>query len=280
MEIVFDKVTFVINKATPLEKTILNEVSFSIVESGIYSFIGSSNSGKTAIGDLINALVCPTKGKVKIGKFINNGRRIRNINKLRFETGYVYKNPYDMFITKTVAKELEYGMKNFNYKTDKTALRVNDALKLVGLDESYLEKNPLELNLVDAKKIALACVLIYNPSIIILDEYTTGLGFEDKNDLIRLLRMLKNKYRKTIILLSKDTNFCYQITDKVFIMNLTRIIKEGNRDLLEDEELLTENGLEVPGIVSFVNRCNKEGHEINHYVNILDLIKGVYRDVF
>ena len=86
MEIKFDKVTFVINKNTPLEKTILNDVSFNISECGIYSFIGSSNSGKTAIGDLINSLVKPTKGKIS---FTKNGRRITSINKIRFETGYV-----------------------------------------------------------------------------------------------------------------------------------------------------------------------------------------------
>ncbi len=280
MEIVFDKVTFIINKNTPLEKTIINEVSFNIIEPGIYSFIGASNSGKTAIGDLINALVYPTDGKVKIGRFINDGRRIRNINKLRFETGYVYKNPYDMFINKTVKDELEYGMKYFKYKTDKLNIRVPDALKLVGLDDSYLYLNPLNLTLVEAKKVALASVLIYNPSIIILDEFTTGLGKSDKDELIRLLRLLKNKYRKTIILLSKDTDFCYKITDRVYLLYLTRLVKEGDRELLEDEELLKSIHLEVPKIVSFVNECNRKGHEINHYNNILDLIKGVYRDVF
>ncbi|UKI58619.1 MAG: hypothetical protein L6V81_04390 [Clostridium sp.] len=47
---------------------------------------------KTAIGDLINALLVPTKGSVKIGRFTNNGiNRIKNIDKLRFDTGYVYK---------------------------------------------------------------------------------------------------------------------------------------------------------------------------------------------
>ena len=280
MEIVFNKVSFIINKGTPLEKTIIQDVTFDITEPGIYSFIGSSNSGKTAIGDLINALVYPTSGVVKIGRFKNNGRRIRNINKLRSETGYVFKNPYDMFITKTVKEELEFGLKYFDYKTDKMALRVNDALKLVELDESYLEKNPLELSLVEAKKIALASALIYNPSIIILDEYTTGLSHNDKEDLIRLLRLLKNKYRKIIILLSKDTDFCYKITDKVFIMHLTKLLNVGERNLLENEELLKEAKLETPKIVSFVNRCNKEGHEIHHCNNILDLIKEVYRDVF
>lgn len=280
MEIVFDHVTFVINNNTPLEKTILDDASFTIEKPGIYSFLGASNSGKTAIGDLINALISPDEGTVKIGRFINDGRRIRNINKLRLETGYVFKNPYDMFINKTVEKELQFGMKYFKYKTDKMAIRVPDALKLVGLDESYLRLNPLRLTLVDAKKVALACVLIYNPSIIILDEFTAGLSHSDKEELIRLLRILKNKYRKTIIMLSKDTSFCYQISDYVYLMKLTKIVAKGDKTLLEDSEVLENCGLKVPEIVTFVQACNKKGHEIDYYTNILDLIKGVYRDVF
>ena len=74
MEIKFDHVSFVIDAYTPLEKTIISDVSFEIKSPGIYSFIGRSNSGKTAIGDLINALIMPTNGKVKIGRFINDGR--------------------------------------------------------------------------------------------------------------------------------------------------------------------------------------------------------------
>ena len=120
MEIKFEHVSYVVNEYTPLEKTILNDVSFSMKGPGIYAVLGSSNSGKTAIGDLINALLVPTKGSVKIGRFTNNGvNRIKNIDKLRFDTGYVYKNPYDMFFNNTVKKEIEYGMKYFKYKLEK-----------------------------------------------------------------------------------------------------------------------------------------------------------------
>ncbi len=280
MEIVFDKVSFVINQGTRLEKTILNDISFNIIDSGIYSFVGASNSGKTAIGDLINALVSPTKGEVRLGKFKNNGKRIRNVNALRKQTGYLYKNPYDMFFNKTVLKEISFGMKHFKYKTEKIDTRVNDSLKLVGLDLSYLNRNPMELSLIEAKKVALACVLIYNPKVIILDEYTNGLSASDKEELARLLKLLKNKYKKIIILLSKDTSFVYSITDYVYLMHLTRIISEGKKIILESDNRLKDIGLEPPKIVSFVNACNKKGHEINQYTNILDLIKGVYRDVF
>ena len=280
MEIRFDHVSFVIDAYTPLEKTIISDVTFEIKNPGIYSFIGKSNSGKTAIGDLINALIMPTRGRVKIGRFINDGRMIKNINKLRFQTGYVFKNPYDMFFNKTVKSEIEFGMKYFKYKLEKIDLRASDALKLVGLDDSYLNMNPHELTLVDAKKVALACALVYNPNILILDEYTAGLNSNDKKELIRLLRLLKNKYKKTIILLSKDTNFCYQITDYVYLMHMTKLVAFGGKELLRDIDALNQIGVEVPKIVTFIDECKKKGRYIHDYDNILDLIKGVYRDVF
>ncbi len=280
MEIIFDHVSLVINENTPLEKTILKDVSFDIKGNGIYSFVGASNSGKTGVADIINALLSPTSGKAIIGDKVNDGRRIKNVNSLRLETGYVYKNPYDMFFNKTVEEEIRFGIKYFKYRTKKVKMRIQDALTLVGLDESYLKIDPQILNLVDAKRVALACVLAYNPSVIILDEFTNGLSYKDKTEMVRMLRQLKNNYNKTIILLTKDTTFAYQASDEVFLLHLTRLVASGDKSLLRDSEVLNNIGLEVPPIVAFVEECNKQNHDINYYVNIQDLIKGVYNDVF
>ena len=256
MEIVFDHVGLKINENTPLEKTILQDVSFEIFKNGIYSFVGASNSGKTAIADIINALIAPTSGKAHIDGRINDGRRIKNINSLRLETGYVFKNPYDMFFNKTVEEEIKFGIKYFKYRTKKVEMRVQDALTLVGLDESYLNVNPQILNLVDAKKVALACVLAYNPSIIILDEFTNGLSSKDKTELARMLRTLKNNYNKTIIVLTKDTSFAHTVSDEVYLLYLTKLIAKGDRTLLRDAQVLSRIGLEVPPIVKFVAKFN------------------------
>ncbi len=280
MEIIFDKVTYIINYKTSLEKTILNNISFEIKDSGVYSFVGASNSGKSAIGDIINALVEVTSGKVKIGKYILDGRKYNDLNKLRSITGYVFRNPYDMFFNKTVEKEIKFAINHFNYKVKDINKRVLDALKLVNLDESYLKKNPFDLSLVEAKKIAFACALVYNPKIIILDEITNGLNYSDRKELLRLIRLLTTKYKKTIILLSKDTSFCYQISDYVYLMYTTKIVASGDKRILEDGELLKNIKLEEPNISSFVNACNKKGHDIYHYTNIHELIKGVFRDVY
>ena len=282
MEIIFDHVGLKINQNTPLEKTIIQDISFEIYKNGIYSFVGPSNSGKTAIADIINALIAPTSGKAHIAGKINDGRRIKNVNEFRLETGYVFKNPYDMFFNKTVVDEIKFGIKYFKYRTKKkkVQMRIQDALTLVGLDESYLKINPQILNLVDAKKVALACVLAYNPSIIILDEYTNGLSSKDKTEVARMLRTLKNNYNKTIILLTKDTSFAHQVSDEVYLLYLTKMIAKGDRSILRDSQVLERLGLEVPPIVEFVDICNKKGHDINYYSNIQDLIKGVYNDVF
>ena len=278
MEVVFDHVSFVINEGTPLEKTILNDVSFQIYDKGIYTFLGASNSGKTAIADIINALVSQTSGTAHILSKKGGKNKKEIVKNIRFETGYIYKNPYDMFFNKTVKEEIEFGIKYFKYRTNSVDMRINDALKLVGLDESYLNINPKVLNLVDAKKVALACILAYNPSIIILDEYTNGLGTKDKEDLARLLNMLTRKYNKTIILLTKDTSFAFEISNNIYILYKTKLVARGDKTLLMDSDLLKNVGLEIPPIVKFVDICHKHHHDIDYYTNIQDLIKGVYND--
>ena len=144
MEIKFNNVSLVTNLGTPLEKTMLNNVSFRLSGNKIYGILGNSNSGKTCIGELISALIKPTKGNVNVNEYLNNGKKIRNVNKLRLMVGYVNKNPYDMFICKTVKKELEFGMKYFKYRLNSIKMRPNDALKMVGLSEEYMDKEPLK----------------------------------------------------------------------------------------------------------------------------------------
>lgn len=280
MEIVFNDVSVVINKNTLLEKTLLSHVTFKIGKPLIYGFLGNSNSGKSIVADLINGIMKPTSGIVKINEFINNGKRIKNINKLRFDVGYVYKNSSDMFFNKIVKKELEFGMKYFKYKNNKITLRSEQSLKIVGLGKEYLNKNISDLSLSEAKKVSIASILVFNPKIIILDEPTIGLNYIEKKELMRILRLLKEKYNKTIILISKNVDFLYEIIDKVFIFNLSKLVRTGDVNLLTDGEMLKNYKLEMPEIAKFIEIAKKKGVKLEDYKDIKDLIKGVYRNVY
>ena len=278
MEIVFNDVTFKENIKTPLEKTYLKKVSFMIEDNKITSIIGNTSSGIDVIGDLISIIKTPTSGSIRVFEYVNDGRRIKNINKLRMNIGYVKSDVDKMLFNKTVKDELSFGVKYFKYKINKQEIRVKEALKLVNLDEEYLNKNVSDLTFEEKKKVSLASVLIFNPSLIILEDITIGLGNKEKENLIKLLNTLKSKYKKTIILISKDTDFCYRVTDKVFIIDHGRVVFNGDRNVLVHDKMLTFYDLETPNIVKFINAANKKNKNLTYTTNILDLIKEVYRN--
>lgn len=280
MEVKFKNVTLITNIGTTSEKTILNNVSFSFKENRIYGILGNSNSGKSSIPELLSGLITPTKGSVVINNFTNDNRKIKDINKLRLMVGYIYKNPYDMFICDNIKKELEFGMRHFKYKLNKIETRTKDALKMVGLNESYLDKDPLKLNFSEAKKLALAITLIYNPKLIIFDEPTIGLSNIDKKELIRLLKILKNKYNKTILVLSKDTDFLYSLVDYSYVFYKGNLMSEGNTSIFKDYNLFNNLGLKVPDMVAFTSICKSKNINLRDYKDIMDLVKGVCDNVF
>lgn len=278
MDISFNNVTYKENPRTPLEMTYLKNFTCVIKDGEITSFIGDSLSGKNVIGELINAVVFPYSGTVKIGKFINDGKKIKNVNALRMNIGHVKMNPDDMLFNKTVKEELEFGLTYFKYKLNKKDIRCTDALKLVGLTEDYLDKKITSLSLKEKKKVSLASVLIFNPKVIILEEPTLGISSKDKDELKKLIKLLKEKYKKTVILLTKDTDFAYSVTERTLLLYKGTLVSSGTKDLMTDETLLNTYGLKAPEIVKFISAAKKKNIDLNYTNNILDLIKEVYRN--
>lgn len=278
MEITFNNVTYKENVRTPLEKTYLKNFSYTFTSGKVYSIIGDSDSGKEKIGLLINAVNKPLIGTIKIGKFLNDGKYIKNINGLRMNVGYLKENPNEFLFNKIVKSELEFGLKYFKYKLNKKNIRISEALKLVGLNEEYLKRRIDSLNISEKKKVSLASILIFNPGVIILEEPSIFLNYRDNEKLIKLIKLLKDKYNKTIILISKDTNLSYKVSDEIILLNKGSIVYAGNKSILEDEKVLNNINVDVPEIVKFINISNKFDANLTYTSNILDLIKEVYRN--
>lgn len=278
MEITFNNVTYKENVRTPLEKTYLKNFSYTFTSGKVYSIIGDSDSGKEKIGLLINAVNKPHIGTIKIGKYLNDGKYIKNINGLRMNVGYLKENPNEFLFNKIVKSELEFGLKYFKYKLNKKNIRISEALKLVGLNEEYLKRRIDSLNISEKKKVSLASILIFNPSVIILEEPSLFLNYRDNEKLIKLIKLLKDKYNKTIILISKDTNLSYKVSDEIILLNKGSMVYAGNKSILEDEKVLNNINVDVPEIVKFINISNKFDANLTYTSNILDLIKEVYRN--
>ena len=193
MEIRYDNVSYVYNPKTALKKVALKDINLTIQDGKINALIGTSGSGKTTLVELLNSILVPTKGKVIVDKdIISEKSQIKNINTLRRKVGIVFQFPEEQFFNLTVKKELEFGLLSFNYRTNEIDKRVSDALKMVGLDDSYLDRDPFKLSNGEQRKVAIASILIVNPKIIVFDEPTIGLDYESKKNFIKLIRMLRS----------------------------------------------------------------------------------------
>lgn len=282
MEIKYDKVGYTYNPKTKLKKVALKNITTEIPEGKVTAIIGRSGSGKTTMIEMIDALLFPTTGEVKIDNdILSSDAKIKNINKLRRKVGYVFQFPEDQFFNLSVKKEIEFSLLNFKYKVNELDKRISDSLKMVGLDDSYLDRDPFKLSNGEKRKVAIASVLAYNPKVLIFDEPTIGLDYESKKNLIKILRLLKIKYNKTIILISHDVDFIHLISDHVILLDKGSIVASGNKyQILTDSALLEIYHLPMPKVVEFANKVYRnKGVKMGYRDDINDLLKDIYRYV-
>lgn len=280
MEVKFNHVFYVYNEKTPLSKMVLGDINTTFKEGKITGIMGKSGSGKTTLIELINALIIPTKGNIQVGsRVISKTRKIKNINNLRYKIGLVFQVPEEQFFCKTVKEEIEFGMKYFKKSVKSIEKHVSDALIMMGLDDSYLNRNPFTLSSGEMRKVAIASVLAFNPKIVILDEPTIGLDNKSKENLIKIIKLLKNRYKKTIIVVSNDTDLLLKISDNVILLDKGKIILEGNKyDVFKQD--ISKYGLKRPKIIEFEQLVlEKKGIKIGYRDDINDLMKDVYRYV-
>lgn len=270
MAIVIDKVSFKHNK-NEKKKTISN-ISLEIFDKNICGIIGKSGSGKTTLLELIDGLIKPDEGKVLIDDIdINKDKSIRR------EIGFVFQFPEQQFFEQSVRKEIEFSAKNYGIRKEK----VKDVIKLVGLNEDILNKKLNNLSNGERRMIAIASILIYNPSIILFDEPTIGLDYKNKKIVIQLIKNLKNRFGKTIIIVSHDVDLLYSLCDKLIIINDGKLLLYGDTlSVYKEIDIINKYNIPIPNIVLFENYVkSKKNIKLMNSKTINDLIKEVYRNV-
>lgn len=246
MKISFNDVSFRYDK-----EDVLKNINIEFNKSEIVFVMGHTGSGKSTLVQHINGLLLPSKGEVTINvcdKTFNfkKNTKIKNINELRKEIGVVFQFPeYQLFET-SVIKDVMFGPMNF-YRNEKKAKELAvKALNDMGIDESYYDKSPFDLSGGEKRKVAIAGVLASNPSIIILDEPTSGLDFSSSEEIMKLLVKFKEE-NKLVIVISHDTDLCYEYASRVIIMEQGRVIKDSNLDeAFNDNGILKRAGLIKP----------------------------------
>ena len=274
MEIVFNKLCYVENPKSSSEKKYLEDINLVIKEGSIVGFL---NDDLSIIGKLIMAIKRPTKGELRIDDMvIKRTSHVNNVNELRKKIGFVYTSNNE-FIGKTVKEEIKQTMKNYGYKASNVTKHIVDSLKIVGIGEEYLDRDPNTLSYTEKKKIMLASAMSYNPSVLVLEDFDKGLLFKEREYFRKLFLKLKNKFNKTIILITKDLTAMFDLVDKMHVIHKGKLVISGGKEIFYDNKLYKY--VEMPKIVEFTKYAQECGHSILEYTDRKELIKELYRNV-
>ena len=274
MEIIFNQLSYIENKKTASEKKYFEDVNLLISGSSI---VGIKMDYSDIIGELLMLLKRPSKGEIKIDEIvIKRTTHVNNVNGLRRKIGIVpFEN--NVYLKRSVKEEIKNAMANYGYKTRNITKHIADSLMIVGLDDSYLVRDPNTLSYVEKKKVNLALAMSYNPEVLVIESFDKGLTFREREYFRKLFVRLKNKYKKTIILVNCEIPFMFDIVDNLYVINKGKLVLSGNKDVFYEDRLYKY--VEMPKIVEFIKYVNSMGHDILEYTDIKELIKGLYRDV-
>ena len=275
MEIIFNKLTYIENKRSAREIVYLNDVSLVIEQGSIVGFLGDRLD---IIGRLLLLLKRPSSGEIRLNNsIIKRSSHVDNVNAIRKNIGFVYSNYNKLFLEVSVLKEISNIMNNYNYKTDNVVKHVVQSLRIVGLDESFLDRDPNELSRVEKKKVELASVISYNPEVLVLDNFDIGLSYREKEYFRKLFLKLKNKYNKTIILISNNAEFLFDIVDDVHLIYKGKLVLSEGKDIFYNSNLYRY--VNIPKIIEFTKYVEMNGYDIKKCTDIKELIKELYRNV-
>ena len=136
--------------------------------------------------------------------------------------------------------------------------KINDSLKIVGLDTTYLNRNINSLSSSEKILIILAISLLSNPDIIVLINLFKYLDKTKEKVLIMLLEKIKDQYNKTIVLINDDSEIMYKYTKYLIIKKNNLFIEDETNKLFQRVDFLHKNNIKVPEIIELTHLIKKK----------------------
>ncbi|HDU0817159.1 TPA: energy-coupling factor ABC transporter ATP-binding protein [Listeria monocytogenes] len=253
----FVRLEHVFYKYEDTEKYAVNDVSISAQKGEWVALVGHNGSGKSTIAKLLNGLLFPEDGLIKIGHFVLSEK---NIWEIRRQVGMVFQNPDNQFVGATVQDDVAFGLENHGVPHDTMVERVESALNEVGM-QSYALHEPARLSGGQKQRVAIAGVLALQPDVIILDEATSMLDPRGRAEVMETIRIMREQEDITVISITHDLDEVL-FADRVIVMNKGEIHSEGTpKEIFQQADAMREIGLGVPFIIELQEKLVAGGFE-------------------
>jgi energy-coupling factor transport system ATP-binding protein len=260
MEIIIDNLTHVYGQGTPFERQALFPIQLRIPSGSFTAVIGQTGSGKSTLIQHLNGLLRPTTGEVRVGDLRVTAKRNKNLHELRKKVGLVFQYPEYQLFEETVEKDIAYGPSNFGFPPELVAIRVKEAMDFVGLNYSeFKDKSPFALSGGQMRRVAIAGVIAFQPSVLVLDEPTAGLDPRGKREILERIYRLHKEEQLTTLLVTHQMEDAARYADHIIVMKEGKVVLAGPpAEVFQESEQIHQLGLELPEITQFILSLNQK----------------------
>lgn len=238
----------------------LREVSCSI-EAGTWTgIIGQNGSGKTTMAKLCNGLLQPQEGRVRVMGQDIQGRPVGEVAR---QVGYLFQNPDHQIFAPTVREEIAFGLRNAGISGEEMEERIQEALSLFDL-EPHADEPPATLGYGLRRQVTVASLFALRPSILILDEPTTGLDRGTTRSLFDRLAEL-HRAGHTILFITHDMRLVAERAERVLVLHRGELSLDASpRQVFAQPELMARISLAPPPVTRLSQKLRHLGIKGDH----------------
>ncbi len=254
-----DDISYEYEKGTAMSVHALAHVSVNIPDGQFIGLVGHTGSGKSTFVQMLNGLLKPSEGHIYW-----NDQDIHadgfDRKKLRADVGLVFQYPEHQLFEQDVISDVMFGPRNLGFSEEECRKRAEKALRSSGLSEEFWKQSPFDLSGGQQRRAAIAGVLAMQPKVLILDEPTAGLDPRGRDEILDMVRGMKQQLHMTILLVSHSMDDVAEYADRIIVMNDAKILMDGSpKEVFARYKELEAVGLSAPQMVYIMQHLRECG---------------------
>lgn len=266
MAVLLDNVTYSYNINDTHRIDAVKGLSLHIQEGTFVALVGHNGSGKSTLAKLLNGLLLPSSGEVKI--FGNSTLDPNKIYEIRKDVGMVFQNPDNQMIASIVEDDIAFGPENLGIERQEIIRRVEWALSKVGMLE-YRKRTPFKMSGGQKQRLAIAGVLAILPKILVLDESTAMLDPKGRSEVLKVAHELNRQEGITVIHITHFMDEALN-ADRLVVMDSGKIVFDDEpEEVFKHYEELKAVKLAVPWETQLAISLKRAG---------IDIGEGIVKD--
>lgn len=273
----FNQVTYSYTPEEPHKQNAVEDVSFTINKGEWITIVGHNGSGKSTMAKLMSGLLMPLQGEVRIKREILTEE---NIWAIRSQIGIVFQNPDNQFVGATVQDDVAFSLENNGVPHEEMVKRVHNALRQVKM-EDFINHEPHHLSGGQKQRVAIAGALAMHPQILILDEATSMLDPQGREEVLTIVEELRKEIDLTVLAITHDLEEAL-LADRIIFMNAGKKYAEGTPEeifVLGDD--LVQFGLDMPFAMKMTKLLQGQGvHLAGQHMTEEELVNDLWTSNF